>query len=205
MSRHELQHDERRELALDRINRGGGGPSSPPSEPPFPHMHRRAGRPERRASRANRGTRCVRARRTLHHGMDGTSEIAPLALSPGKRAVAFRGELVDAPAAAVHLRPPARHQAGALQPVQRGIERAFGQIERSTAARAQGFRDGIPVGGPGLHGREQEQVEVSLEGFSVHPSRCYASQCDVSRWTQWITQLFVRPCASMVMSTFTGW
>src|SRR5208283_4953206 len=44
----------------------------------------------------------------LDHAVDGARELAPLFLPLGQPAKPFRRELVDAPAAAVPLRPPAR-------------------------------------------------------------------------------------------------
>jgi hypothetical protein len=105
--------------------------------------------------------------------VDGTREILPLVLLFREAALTFSRELVDAPVAPIDLGPPTRQQPAALEPVKRRIESAFRQIECAVTADAQGFRNGVAVGGVILKGGEEKQIEVTLEDFRLHTSACY--------------------------------
>ena len=97
-----------------------------------------------------------------------------------QRPLPFRRQLIDAAAAAVDLRPAAGQQSGALEPMQRRIQRAFRKVERSVAASAKLLRNRVSVCGLGLNRGQEQQVQVAFQRLGVHPSRWYTSRSEVS-------------------------
>src|SRR6266545_1732871 len=61
-------------------------------------------------------------------------------------------------------RPGGADQSGALEPVQRRVDGAGGQVERAAAARPDGLDDGVAVQWAALEHGQQQPVEVPFEG-----------------------------------------
>jgi hypothetical protein len=101
-------------------------------------------------------------------------EITPFGLLGGQRGRALVGQPVDTAATALRLVLGADQQAGVLQPVQGGIDGPLGQVKRAPAAVTKRRDDRIPVCGTGGEYREQQQVQVSFEPFTVHTTEHYA-------------------------------
>ena len=106
---------------------------------------------------------------------DGGGEFVPGAAVGVQPAKPGGGEVVGAASAAVHCGPGAGDQPGGLQPVQRRVDGAGGQVEPAVAAFAQCLFDRVPVPGPVLQSGQQQHVEVALEGLRlrvhmVHPT-----------------------------------
>src|SRR5262249_24986406 len=99
----------------------------------------------------------------LHNEVHGARESTPLILLLRERPLSFRRELIDAPAPAVHFRPPARQQACAFKPVQCRIERAFGQVERAFTAGAERLGDRVAVSWTDLHGSQEQEIEMAFQ------------------------------------------
>jgi hypothetical protein len=120
------------------------------------------------------GRRPYRLRRPAEHRVYPAGEVTPFGLLGGQRGRALVGQPVDAAAAALRLVPGADQQAGVLQPVQGGIDGPLGQVKRAPAAVAKRRDDRVPVRGTGGEYRQQQQVQVSLEPFTVHATEHYA-------------------------------
>ena len=111
----------------------------------------------------------------LHNRVDCPREVPPFVVLPIQRAMALPRELVDTPSPAICFRPPAGQKSGALQAMQRRIERALRQAQCIGAAFTQRDRNGVAMGRTRLNGGEEEQIEVALQDFGVHASACYTS------------------------------
>ncbi len=112
--------------------------------------------------------------RPAEHRVHPAGEPAPLGLLGGQRGDPLVGQPVDAAPAALRLGPGAGQQAGVLQPVQGRVDGPLGQVERALAPVAQRRDDGVPVRGTGREHRQQQQVQVSLEPFTIHTKKNYA-------------------------------
>jgi hypothetical protein len=72
-------------------------------------------------------------------------------------------DLVYTPAAGCSRRPAARQKALSLEMMQRGINRALGQVEDAATRASQPLDDGIAVRPLFSQDREQEHIEISPE------------------------------------------
>jgi hypothetical protein len=85
---------------------------------------------------------------TLHDSSDRTRKVSPVALMLRKGPLASCRQLIDPSSSSADLKPTARDKPAAFEPVERRIQRAFGQIKRPVTAGPQCFGDGVPVSRP---------------------------------------------------------
>src|SRR5437764_274149 len=97
----------------------------------------------------------------------------PVAPGAHERAPAACRQLVDAPAATGAARPRARKQPALLEAVQRRIDGSLREIECAAAAPLQLLDDPVAVRRLVGDDREQQEVEVSLEGLGAHGADNY--------------------------------
>ena len=78
------------------------------------------------------------------------------------------GQPIDAACAAAHVLLLARHQARPLEPMERGIDGAFGKIEHLVTAQPQLLDDAVAMQGPLLDDRQKERIEMAFELLGCH-------------------------------------
>jgi hypothetical protein len=128
-----------------------------------------------------RGSACVRSaavvspaprgmrRSSSNDGLHRANEVAPLGTLLLELSTPALREPIHPPASAGDRLPAAGYKAAALQAVERGIHRAFGEIERTVASLADGLDELLPMGVVGFERREQEEVNVSFSASRTIP------------------------------------